>query len=119
MSAHLPEPIFRPIPLVYKIACMALIAVFLIIGVLGLILPIIPGVLFLFLAVLLLTRVSRRAATFAHSQPWFHRNMRQWQATGGLSVGQRVKLGFLLGARLIVKGAQKLFGMAARAVKRP
>jgi uncharacterized membrane protein YbaN (DUF454 family) len=105
-------------PLIYKIACMVLIAGFLIIGVLGLILPIIPGLLFLFLAVLLLTRVSRRAATFAHSQPWFHKNMHHWQATGGLSIGQRAKLGFLMGARIIVRSAQQLFNFASKAGKR-
>jgi uncharacterized membrane protein YbaN (DUF454 family) len=105
-------------PLIYKIACMVLIAGFLIVGVLGLILPIIPGLLFLFLAVLLLTRVSRRAATFAHSKPWFHKNMHHWQATGGLSIGQRVKLGFLMGARLIVRTAQHLFKLASKAGKR-
>ncbi|MDO8910015.1 MAG: DUF454 family protein [Pseudohongiella sp.] len=109
MNTHLPKPIFRPMPLVYKIACMVLIAGFVIVGLLGLILPIIPGVLFLFLAALLLTRVSRRAATFAHSQPWFHRNMHRWQASGGLSAGQRVKLGFLLSARILINGTQKLF----------
>lgn len=118
MSTHLPKPIFRPMPLIYKVVCMVLIAAFLMIGLLGLILPVIPGVLFLFLAVLLLTRVSRRAATFAHSQPWFHRNMHHWQATGGLSLGQRAKLGFLLSARMIVKGVQRLFTMATKAGKR-
>lgn len=118
MNTHLPKPIFRPMPLMYKIVSMVLIAAFLIIGVLGLILPIIPGVLFLFLAVLLLTRVSRRAATFAHSQPWFHRNMHHWQATGGLTVGQRVRLGFLLSARVIMKGAQRLMSALAKTGKR-
>lgn len=105
-------------PLIYKIICMVLIAGFLVIGLLGLILPVIPGVLFLFLAVLLLTRVSRRAATFAHSQPWFHHHMHQWQATGGLSVGQRVKLGFLMTARVIIKGVQSLLRRATKSGKR-
>lgn len=107
MNTHLPKPIFRPMPLIYKIACIVLITGFLFIGLLGLILPVIPGLLFLFLAVLLLTRVSRRAATFAHGQPWFHRHMRHWQATGGLSVGQRIKLGFLLSARAVMKAVQR------------
>jgi uncharacterized membrane protein YbaN (DUF454 family) len=117
MNTHLPKPVFRPMPLVYKIACIVLIAGFLIIGLLGLILPIIPGVLFLFLAALLLTRVSRRAAVFAHSQPWFHRNMHHWQASGGLSPGQRFKLGFLLSARIIVKSLQKLFAYLFKSPK--
>lgn len=118
MNRQLPKPIFRPMPLVYKIICMVLIAGFLVIGLLGLILPVIPGVLFLFLAVLLMTRVSRRAATYAHSQPWFHQHMRQWQATGGLSVGQRVKLGFLMTARVIIKGIQSVFRRVSQSGKR-
>lgn len=118
MNTHLPKPIFRPLPLFYKIVSIVLIAGFLLIGLLGLVLPIIPGVLFLFLAVLLLTRVSRRAATYAHSQPWFHRNMHRWQASSGLSAGQRTKLALLLSIRTLVKGAQKLSGLAVRAIRR-
>lgn len=118
MNTHLPKPVFRPLPLLTKIAFMVLISGFLLVGLLGLILPIIPGVLFLFLAVLLLTRVSRRAAVFAHRQPWFHSNMHHWQATSGLSVTQRLKLGMLISTRVVIKGVQKLLGMVSRPAKR-
>ena len=76
----------------------------LIVGVLGLILPIIPGVLFLFLAALLLTRVSRRAFNVAHRQPWFREQLRTWQLSGGMSVGQRLRLSLLLTLRALVDG---------------
>lgn len=76
----------------------------LIVGVLGLILPVIPGVLFLFLAALLLTRVSRRAFNLAHRQPWFREQLRTWQMSGGLSTGQRLRLSLLLTIRALADG---------------
>ena len=76
----------------------------LIVGVLGLILPVIPGVLFLFLAALLLTRVSRRAFNIAHRQPWFREQLRAWQLSGGMSVGQRLHLSLLLTLRALADG---------------
>lgn len=108
-NVQLPEPIFRPIPLIYKIGVSVLIAVFLFIGLLGLILPIIPGILFLVLAVFLMTRVSRRAATYAHSQAWYHRHMGQLNATRHLSAGVRLKFGFLIAARGTVNAIKRLF----------
>ena len=72
---HLPTPHFRPLPLYARVIALVLIAGFILVGILGLILPIIPGVLFLFLAALLLTRVSRRASTYAHNQPWFRKQI--------------------------------------------
>ncbi len=115
MNTHLTKPAFTPMPLVWKILSLVLIAAFLVIGVAGLILPVIPGVLFLFLAALLATRVSRRAARFAHQQPWFHHHLRQWQASGHLSIGERVKLAALITIRTCVRGLQSLWRLAARA----
>jgi len=108
-NVQLPKPIFRPIPLIYKIGVSVLIAVFLVIGLLGLILPIIPGILFLVLAVFLMTRVSRRAATYAHSQAWYHRQMSHLNATRHLSAGDRVKYSFLIAARGTVNAIKRLF----------
>jgi len=112
---HLPKPISRPIPLLYKIALSVVIVAFLLIGLVGLILPVIPGVLFLVLAVFLLTRVSRRAATYAHSQPWFHRHMRQFNASSHLSATDRLKYGFLIGARAMINGAKRLIKFEKKA----
>ena len=106
---QLPKPIFRPIPLIYKIGFSVLIAIFLVIGLIGLILPIIPGILFLVLAVFLMTRVSRRAATYAHSQAWYHRHMGQLNATRHLSAGDRLKFGLLIAARGTVNAIKRLF----------
>ncbi|MEX2333936.1 MAG: DUF454 family protein, partial [Pseudohongiella sp.] len=101
---HLPSPHFRPLPLYAKIIALLLIAGFVLIGIIGLVLPIIPGVLFLFLAALLLTRVSRRASTYAHNQPWFRRHLQSWRASKGLSWGQRARLSFWVAAKAVVQG---------------
>ncbi|MDO8271552.1 MAG: DUF454 family protein [Gammaproteobacteria bacterium] len=102
----LPRPRFRPLPFAYKIVGIMLVACFLLIGLAGLILPIIPGILFLFLALYVLTRISRRAAAYAHSQPWFNRGVRHMRATDGLSVGERCKFGLWVMARGMVNGVE-------------
>lgn len=101
---QLPTPHFSPLPLYAKIIALVVIAGFVLIGIVGLILPIIPGVLFLFLAVLLLTRVSRRASAYAHSHPWFRKHLQSWRASAGLTWGQRARLSFWLAARTVVQG---------------
>jgi len=106
---HLSRPRFRPLPLVYRVLGLILVVGFLLIGLVGLILPIIPGIVFLLLAVYVLTRISRRAAAYAHNQPWFNRHLRQLNAVDTLSVGERFKLGFLVMARGVVSGIEWCF----------
>ena len=112
---HLPEPIFRPIPFMYKVALSVLIVAFLLIGLIGLIMPIIPGILFLALAALLMTRVSRRAATFVHRQPWFHRHMGQLNASRHLSVVDRLTYGCLIAARGTISALKRLLRYLTKA----
>src|SRR5690606_18656148 len=102
---HFPQTRFRPLPLVYRILSVILIVGFLLIGLVGLVLPIIPGIVFLLLAVYLLTRISRRAAEIMHRQPWYHRGMRDFHAAGHLSLMEKVKLSALMAARAVVHGA--------------
>lgn len=101
---HLPTPHFSPLPLYAKVIALVVIVGFIFIGIIGLILPVIPGVLFLFLAALLLTRVSRRASAYAHNQPWFRKHLQSWRASAGLSWGQRARLSFWVAARAVVQG---------------
>lgn len=76
----------------------------LLLGVIGLILPVIPGIIFLFLALYVLTRLSRTVAAYAHSKPWFRQYLRHLHLAKGLSLGARVRYGALLTARGIVDG---------------
>lgn len=93
------KPHLHPLPLAHKVLGIVLVVCFLIMGLIGLILPIIPGFIFLFLAVHVLTRVSRRAAAYAHSQPWISRQLRHMDAVEKLSIGKRVRLALLVIAR--------------------
>jgi uncharacterized membrane protein YbaN (DUF454 family) len=103
---HLPTPLFRPLPLFYKILAILLIAGFVILGLIGLVLPVIPGVVFLFLAAYLVTRVSRRAAAAAHDNAWFSRHLRDFKEAGKLTIGQRAKLSLLVMAKMVVQGVE-------------
>lgn len=94
------------LPLLYKLGGGLLVGCLLILGLIGLIMPIIPGILFIFLALFVLTKLSRRAAAYAQSKPWFHYHMRHLQAASGLSLGSRVKLGALIVARGAVQGME-------------
>ena len=107
---HLSRPRFRPLSLVYRVLGIILVVGFLLIGLAGLILPVIPGIVFLLLAVYVLTRISRRAAAYAHNQPWINRHMRHLNAANSLSVGERCKLGFLVMARSLVNGIEWCVG---------
>ena len=107
---HVSRPRFRPMPLAYKILRIALIFCFLFIGLVGLVLPIIPGILFLLLALYLLTRVSRRISAIVHKHPWFNRNMRKLDAASTLTLGEKARLSLLLVAKTLIKGIES--GMA-------
>lgn len=94
------------LPLVYKLGAGVLIGCFLVLGIIGLIMPVLPGILFLFLALYLLTKLSRRAAAYAESKPWFNYHLRHLKASSGLGLGARVKLGLLIAARGTVQGME-------------
>lgn len=94
------------LPLMYKLGGALLVGCLLILGVIGLIMPILPGILFLFLALFVFTKLSRRASAYAHSKPWFRYHLRHLQAASGLSIGARVKLGALIVARGTVQGIE-------------
>lgn len=98
----------KPLPLLYKFAGFMLVGCFLILGVIGLIMPVIPGLVFLFLALFVLTKLSRRVAAYAHSKPWFRYHLLHMQAASGLSVGARAKLGVLIVARGMVQGIESV-----------
>ena len=95
------------------ISCLVIVGL-LLLGVIGLILPVIPGILFLFLALLLLTRVSRRAAAWAESHHWFNHHNRLWQRAGRLSLADRLRLGLLIAARSLLQGLRSLCALVSR-----
>src|SRR5690606_3213328 len=105
---------FRPLPLAYRLLCVALIVCFAIVGLIGLILPIIPGIVFLLLALYLLTRISRRVATFMHRQPWYHQRMRDFSAASELSLTGKIRLSLLVLARGVANGLAAMVSWCRR-----
>jgi uncharacterized membrane protein YbaN (DUF454 family) len=61
----------KRLPLIVKIVLVFIAICFAVIGLIGLILPIIPGILFLFLALLVLSQVSGKFARFLHNNPTY------------------------------------------------
>lgn len=98
------KPSAKPIPWHYKLLGVGLVLCLLFLGVVGLILPILPGIVFLFLALYVLTKISKRAAAYAHSKPWFNYHMQHLRAASGLSFGARCKLAGLMMVRGTVNG---------------
>ena len=93
-------------PMLFKGACLLLVGLLTLIGLVGLILPIIPGVLFLFLAALLLAKVSSRFDALLHKNENMRTWRRRWDTSNALPLLQRVKLSFLLVARSVVTGVE-------------
>lgn len=93
-------------------------AICMVLGVIGLLLPVLPGFVFLLMGIWLLTLLSRRVHDFVHERtalgPWLQEQRWQRQLSGRLSVGQRLRLLALYGARSIVNGMAWLFGKAQR-----
>ncbi len=76
------------------------------VGLVGLVLPIIPGVVFLFLALLLLTRISTGFETLASGHSGFLHLRRRWHTLNMLQMKDRIKLGFWYGAGALIRGAE-------------
>tara|TARA_B110000238_G_scaffold65703_1_gene72154 strand:+ start:136 stop:591 length:456 start_codon:yes stop_codon:yes gene_type:complete len=94
------------LPMLYKGACLVLVGLLTLLGIAGLILPIIPGILFLFLAALLLAKVSSRFDALLHKNESMRTWWRRWDTSNALPLLQRVKLSFLLVARAVVNGIE-------------
>lgn len=118
---HLPTRYrdFRPLPWIAKVVSLLLIAVCLIMGVVGVLLPIIPGVLFFFIAALLCTRVSQRAYHYAHANAWYRRHLDSWHRSNRLPVLSRLKIAGLLAIRSVADAIVSLGKMLARWRQRP
>jgi len=93
-------------PLLFKGACLVLVGLLTLVGLAGLILPIIPGILFLFLAALLLAKVSSRFDSLLHKNENMKAWRRRWDTTNSMPFLQRIKLSLLLVARAVVNGVE-------------
>lgn len=96
----------KPMPLMLKGLCLVLVGFFVLLGVIGLVLPIIPGILFLFLAALLLAKVSSRFNRILNRNKDMRYWRRRWDTSSSLPLIQRVKLSFWVAARAVVNGVE-------------
>jgi len=96
-------------PFYYKAVVAVLMVCCLVIGVLGLLLPIIPGLVFLFIAAFLLARLSGRFESLLHRHATLSRWSRKLDSANSLPVSQRAKLLFWVSAGGIVNGLNSLY----------
>jgi len=92
-----------------KLFYLTLGIMFLALGVVGLLIPIIPGVLFLAGAIYMLSRGSNRVREYAESHPklsGFQRRMGQFDA---ISAFERVQVLGLMMVQSVAVGSQKVF----------
>jgi uncharacterized membrane protein YbaN (DUF454 family) len=94
------------LPLLMKGVGLLVVGLLTLLGLAGLILPIIPGILFLFLAALLLAKISSRFDSLLHRNENVRVWRRRWDTTNTLPLMKRVKLSFLYFARAVVNGVE-------------
>ncbi|MCI5108040.1 MAG: DUF454 family protein [Pseudomonadales bacterium] len=97
-----------PASLLIKAGLLLLAALCLLIGVVGIVLPIIPGILFLGLGAWLLARVSGRAAASLEAQPAWHRARRFWLRSRHLGIVGKMHLAVLLLGKSLVDSLRKI-----------
>ncbi len=93
-------------PVLTKVICIALIACCVVVGLIGLVLPIIPGLIFLFIAAILLARISSRFDSILKRNPTVQGWMKHADTINGLSFSQRVRLSFWMSARIITNAIE-------------
>ena len=109
----------QSMPIVFKGLCLILVGFFVLLGLVGLILPIIPGILFLFLAALLLAKVSSRFDAMLNRNKDMRYWRRRWTTSNSLPLAQRLKLSFWVAARAVVNGVEAAVNSVSKAQRSP
>lgn len=92
-----------------KIVYVAVAIVCLLLGILGLIMPVLPGVLFLAIALLLLSRVSHRLRRWSQHHPELRTLRRRMACMSAIRAGDRIKLAGWMGLEMLVRGVGRVF----------
>ena len=101
-----------------KIIYLALGVVLLLIGLVGLLFPIIPGILFIAVSLFLLGKASTRVRRFAESNEHLRRMNSRMEAMGEVPVFDRIRLGGWMVLESAVSAADSLSSGARRAIRR-
>lgn len=89
-----------------RFAWLTLAVVFTVLGLVGLLVPVLPGVLFLALAALCVSAASDRVHRRLLRHRGYSRWRRHWDASASLPVLQRCKLAFWLSADTMVRAVR-------------
>ena len=100
-----------------KLVYLVIGGVCLMLGVIGLIIPIIPGVLFLMAALYLLSRGSRRIKSFSEGHPRLRPMHRRMEQFGEVDFSDRIRLGAWMMVEAGVKSVQVIKNGVVRAVR--
>ena len=92
-----------------KAVLVVVIGLCLILGIIGLILPVIPGILFLFIGATLLSKLSTRFASYLKQNTWTQKWQRRGDAFRKLNNGHRFKLSFLMAAKSVVDSLESVW----------
>jgi hypothetical protein len=96
-------PFVRP-ALPHKVIYTALALVFVAVGIAGLVIPIIPGILFIIGAIYLLSKVSSRVHSWSEQQAWMSPVRVRMIQLGGLRPLAKTRFVLLLAAKQVVSG---------------
>lgn len=95
------------------IACAVIVAC-LVIGGIGLLLPIVPGLLFIGLAAVVAAKVSPRFERILRRNPTLAGYLDKTDGFGDLPVGAKVRLAALLGVKMLIDGIALLVASVRR-----
>lgn len=82
--------------MIKRVLLLTAACLFAVLGVIGLVVPIIPGVLFLLVAAACVSLASDRVHQKMNHNPAYRRWRQRWDASAGLSTWNRIKLAFWL-----------------------
>jgi uncharacterized membrane protein YbaN (DUF454 family) len=91
-----------------KLIACGVIVVCLLIGLAGLILPLIPGLLFIAIAAFVAAKVSPRFAAMLRQNPTVRRYLDRSDGFAALPLAKKVELAALLGVKMLIDGVALL-----------
>ena len=93
-----------PHKLIYTVLAVICVGI----GLLGLVIPVIPGILFIIGAIYLLSKVSKRVHLWSEKQVWMTQVRVRLLQLGGLRPLDKARFMVLLAAKNIVSGLEKV-----------
>ena len=100
-----------------KVIAVAVIVACVTLGVVGLLLPIVPGLLFLAIAAVVAARLSPSFANTLRQNATLAGYLDKADGIAALPLGQRIRLVALLGVKMLIDGIALLVTAAMRVVK--